>query len=245
MGGAVGVESEMGQGSTFWITLDVERDGDESEQDTAGDVHARIIAVSSDPARAQVLSARAAQLGGTAEAAAGLEALPAATPCIALLDERAWPEHAESWANAVCTVIALRSAAADGLPPQAIRARCATAVAESAPASEWLNALRIAKAHLGARGDVRQPQAIASRTAASPLRVLVADDNRVNQLVTTKVLESAGHTVVLAGDGEQALEILTAEEVDLALLDVNMPVLSGVQAAQIYQFALLEIPACR
>ena len=62
--------------------------------------------------------------------------------------------------------------------------------------------------------------------------MLVADDNSVNRKVLVKVLEHAGHDVVTAEDGKQACDAL--ESVDVAFLDVNMPVLNGIDAARIH-----------
>lgn len=236
MGGKVGVESDPGQGSTFWITLDLAPGG---EGEAAARWPERVAAVSNNSMRVQALAARAARLGARVETASGLDALQVAAPCVILFDERsAWPGHPAAWPPG-CPIVAVRGEAQDGLPRRALRERFVSAVAEFGPEDELRNALRIAAFHLPAPGEAELSPAPASSPASLPLRVLVADDNRVNQLVMTKMLESAGHRVVVAGDGEAALDILMGDEVDLALLDVNMPVLSGIEAAQMYQFAPL------
>jgi len=61
------------------------------------------------------------------------------------------------------------------------------------------------------------------------LRVLVADDNVTNQVISQQLLESAGHTVMLADDGEEALDLYEAQMPDIAILDFNMPERSGVE----------------
>ena len=61
-----------------------------------------------------------------------------------------------------------------------------------------------------------------------PLRVLVADDQPANRLVLQRLLERAGHAVVFAEDGEQALERLEDEPIDAAIVDLHMPVLGGL-----------------
>jgi adenylate cyclase len=66
--------------------------------------------------------------------------------------------------------------------------------------------------------------------SGSPLAggtILIADDNRVNRLLLARGLEQSGHTVMLAGDGEEALELLRRHHFDLVLLDVLMPELDG------------------
>lgn len=62
------------------------------------------------------------------------------------------------------------------------------------------------------------------------LRILVAEDNRVNQMVATRMIEHLGHTAVVAGNGREALARCTAEPFDLALMDVQMPEMDGFTA---------------
>ena len=68
-----------------------------------------------------------------------------------------------------------------------------------------------------------------SASAAPPGTILVADDNRVNQLLLSRGLEQQGHTVVFAGHGLEALDLLRRQHFDLILLDVLMPELDGYQ----------------
>ncbi len=63
-------------------------------------------------------------------------------------------------------------------------------------------------------------------------RVLLVEDNGVNRLVGSAMLEQLGLEVLLAEDGEQALEVLAARDVDLVLMDCQMPVLDGYAATQ-------------
>ncbi|MBV9404681.1 MAG: response regulator, partial [Acidobacteriaceae bacterium] len=65
--------------------------------------------------------------------------------------------------------------------------------------------------------------------ASRPLRILVAEDNRVNQQLTLRLLEKRGHTVILASNGLEALEVLKRERADLVLMDVQMPAMDGFQ----------------
>ena len=65
-----------------------------------------------------------------------------------------------------------------------------------------------------------------------PLRILVAEDNTFNQLLTTKILEKRRHVVRIAADGEQALAMFDREPFDLILMDVQMPRLDGLEATR-------------
>jgi len=68
------------------------------------------------------------------------------------------------------------------------------------------------------------------------LRVLVAEDNRTNQMVIAKILERAGHEVVLVANGEQALDALKSRSFDITLMDLHMPVMGGIEATRLYRF---------
>ena len=73
---------------------------------------------------------------------------------------------------------------------------------------------------------------------ASQLRVLVAEDNPVNQRVICGLLKHAGHQVFLAHDGDEALAMLESEEqvYNLAIIDMHMPLLSGPEVVQRWRF---------
>lgn len=77
--------------------------------------------------------------------------------------------------------------------------------------------------------DVAKPPREVLRGALG-LRILVAEDNATNQLVLRRTLEKLGHRVAVAGNGEEALEKLTASDFDIVLMDCQMPVMDGFQA---------------
>jgi PAS domain S-box-containing protein len=62
------------------------------------------------------------------------------------------------------------------------------------------------------------------------LRLLLTEDNEFNQKVAIGLLEREGHVVTVAGDGRQALELLEKEDFDAVLMDVQMPVMDGLEA---------------
>ena len=66
-----------------------------------------------------------------------------------------------------------------------------------------------------------------------PLQILLAEDNRVNQVLTMRLLEKQGHTVVAVQNGREALDALERRSFDVALLDVQMPVMDGLEAASL------------
>ena len=65
------------------------------------------------------------------------------------------------------------------------------------------------------------------------LRVLLAEDEPSNRFPTQKLLEHAGHTVILAENGREAIDLLAANDIDCVFMDIQMPVMDGVEATRI------------
>jgi signal transduction histidine kinase/ActR/RegA family two-component response regulator len=85
--------------------------------------------------------------------------------------------------------------------------------------------------------DRPKPQAAApdkGQTPASgrPLRILMVEDNPANQRVATALLKVAGFTIEIAGNGRQAIEKAMASNFDIILMDVQMPVMDGLEATR-------------
>lgn len=68
-----------------------------------------------------------------------------------------------------------------------------------------------------------------AREPSSSLRVLLVEDNPVNQRLASRQLEKRGHSVVVAANGLEALEALEKENFDLVFMDVQMPVMDGFE----------------
>jgi CheY-like chemotaxis protein len=62
------------------------------------------------------------------------------------------------------------------------------------------------------------------------LKILVAEDNLVNQKLARKVLEKIGHTVTIANNGREALEFCEKEKYDVVFMDLQMPEMDGLSA---------------
>lgn len=67
-------------------------------------------------------------------------------------------------------------------------------------------------------------------TGDKPLRFLVAEDDRINQLLIAKVLEKAGWEPRVVENGEKAVEAFESGRWDVLLMDINMPVMDGLEA---------------
>jgi CheY-like chemotaxis protein len=70
--------------------------------------------------------------------------------------------------------------------------------------------------------DARDPETV--------LRILVAEDNPVNQRLVVRLLEKRGHRVVVAGNGREALDALAKDTFDVVFMDVQMPEMDGIEA---------------
>jgi CheY-like chemotaxis protein len=70
----------------------------------------------------------------------------------------------------------------------------------------------------------------AANSEISPLKVLVVEDNLVNQKLARALLKKLGHRATIAGDGRAALRELKKGEFDLILMDIQMPVMGGIEA---------------
>jgi len=75
-----------------------------------------------------------------------------------------------------------------------------------------------------------QAEPASAGPAPEHLRILLAEDNAVNRTLAIRVLERRGHTVLVAKNGCEALEILSRERVDAILMDIQMPEMDGFQA---------------
>jgi two-component system, sensor histidine kinase RpfC len=81
--------------------------------------------------------------------------------------------------------------------------------------------------------DVISFKDYARNTPKNAYRILVADDNDTNRTIISKMLEQVGHKVDLVANGEQALDMLEANQYDLMILDCNMPEIGGLDVLKL------------
>ena len=116
-----------------------------------------------------------------------------------------------------------------------IAARCAALglagyLSKPVGQAELLDAVRCVG---GAQGATEKPVSaagLALHEEGRPLHILLAEDNPVNQMLASRILEKHGHSVVTAPNGREALERLENESFDLVLMDIQMPEIDGLAA---------------
>jgi PAS domain S-box-containing protein len=103
--------------------------------------------------------------------------------------------------------------------------------------SDLLEAIKMA---LGSHQESQESLPVITRhslrESRGRLRILLADDNAVNQTLAVRLLEKRGYTVVVANTGKLALEALETQSFDLVLMDVQMPEMNGLEATAAIRF---------
>jgi len=102
--------------------------------------------------------------------------------------------------------------------------------------SSFYNALHATNISALDNKDVIDFAKYANSTNTNKLNILIAEDNATNQLVITKIMERANHIPHIVNNGQEALDKLEVNSYDLVILDMQMPIMDGIEAAKIYNF---------
>jgi CheY-like chemotaxis protein len=254
MDGIVGMHSEPGVGSTFWFEVWLER------PHTAGQRAApvamtglRALLVDDLPEALAVITSRLGVMGlqvdSLTSGAAALQKVKAEMALgrpydVVLLDMRM------EGMDGIETLQHLRALLGEGMPPSILvtasaddevheRARSARfdavllkPITASALHESLGKVLRKQGVMLPANSRVGHASEAAVRARHEGQRVLLVEDNEVNREVAEELIANAGLIVELANDGRAAVELALSRAYDLIMMDMQMPVMDGLQAAR-------------
>ncbi len=256
MGGAVGVESAPGRGSRFWFTIALQPAAADAIADEASAATAqalrgqRALVVDERPLAREVLGAQLRAWGMTVdEAVDGDAALarlrgaaPSERPAVVLLAMQLPGRDGLEVALAISGEPALAGLPRIllgpwgylGLDAAAREAGIVACLTKPVRPTRLRAALARALGATSAEPAEARPPIVAPLVAGAVrcLRILVAEDNRVNQVVVMRMLEKAGHHADLAANGREALEALGRADYELVLMDCQMPELDGFAASR-------------
>lgn len=250
MGGRIEVSSEPGRGSTFSVVLRVQRDASTQPawQAQAKLSGLRVLVADDSPIQCELLLKTLESFGMRATCVnqiseiipAMRDAVAAGDPCrVLLLDQPAPGDVSREIATTLIADAALSGTrrvllGSGAMPGDARRAQddgYDAFIGKPVRRTELHDVLSVVL------GLMSPAQEIVTRYSAPEImkrheRILVVEDNEVNQLVAAGFLRALGYDADLAGDGQQALLSLANHRYHLVFMDVQMPVLDGLEATR-------------
>jgi PAS domain S-box-containing protein len=254
MGGEVGVVSAPGAGSTFWFTAWLERAEHLEERAADPTLRGRRALLVDDLAEARdVIAQRLRERGFEVESCDSGEAALLAVVSVASAG-RPHDVILVDWRMAqldgIATLRRMRAILGEAMPPsvlltahdeprvwqQARSTGCAAVLVKPVLASSLGETLEriLHQPHFAIppSADPGAEMQSSLRQRATGRRVLLVEDNPVNQEVALELLRSTGLAVDTADDGARAVELAIASPYDLILMDVQMPVMDGITATR-------------
>jgi two-component system sensor histidine kinase RpfC len=240
MGGRIGVESAPEQGATFWVELPLagRDDAPAPTLDPLKGVHVIGPAGAARDATMDML----ATLGIAAQCHTADAAVPDFSPDRHLAVLLVMPpaqaaeyvhDHLRERAGVACPWIVVASPVAAQQRVALLNAGASAVLPTMLRHSEW-------RRHLGALAHRIELPSVESEApspvmATRSLSILLADDNRSNQLLLARILGDAGHRVSMASRGDEAFDLMAEGGIDVALLDMNMPEMSGPDVIRLFR----------
>ncbi len=254
MGGEVGVQSRPGRGSTFWFTarLGVQDDAQSISRLAAHDLAGRRVLVVDDNASAREiltslvrsLALEPTAVGSGAEALSALKQADGERPYeLMLLDwtmpvvngaELARQVRGDTTLVSQPKILMITAFNRDDVYADLGDVDVEDVLVKPVNASTLLDATMLAFGQEESAHATRPAAADIARTGLRGARVLVVEDNEINQEIARELLEQEGIVIGVAVNGREAVEMVThgSDRWDLVLMDMQMPVMDGVAATE-------------
>ena len=248
MGGSIAVRSEVGKGSEFSFDIRL-RDGDGKRPSAVSSLAgARVLVVDDHPINLKILheilstcQAEVLQASSVSVARDAVQAAQDANRPIDLVISDLNMPHEDGldllrWlrdtpATEKIPFILLTSGSRDADRERMSLCKPDRCLLKPTKQNELLRAMLEV---LGKSGPLNAtPDAGMGARTVRPLRILLAEDNVVNQKLAKALLERIGHHVTLAEDGREAFEARKANDFDLILMDIQMPEIDGLESARL------------
>lgn len=239
MGGKIGVVSAPGQGSTFWVEVPLERPTPDDAINW--EPRTKIVIEYVDPQVAIDLAHTVRSLGvdvSMVNLSSGHHTPPDSVHYFSRILAMS-AQHAslrlEQLSAGLASCPILVASTFTSAQRASLAAGGASAILSPAIDSK---AFKLTLSSLVNRLEIPNSEdsdALLGRESARSLRILLADDNASNQLLLSKILKNAGHSVTTADSGASAFEAMSEDKLDLALLDLNMPDMSGPDVIALYR----------
>jgi CheY-like chemotaxis protein len=254
MHGQIGIESEPEKGTTFRFTarFEVPTEADQARMQSGREnmQNLKVLIVDDNETNRVILQEMTHSWGMSPQVAPGVD------EAIQLLDEARqqgapfeiiltdmympkrngfdlieWVRNSPHYADV--TVMILSSGPTPEHRSRAEELRVASYLTKPIKQSTLLDAIATAFGPADAPQEDFAPMPAADRSSIGTLRMLLADDNPVNQMTATTMLEKLGHEVVVANNGLEVIQQLEQHEFDIVFMDVQMPEMDGMTATAI------------